>query len=100
MITVEDLKREMQVRIDDINTRHAHPCSKRFRENCYEKWACKEVLREIELSEGLPFVCTASDILHDLKRRMDSAPGHITCFSIGADVIDELIDKFESGDPK
>ena len=100
MITLDDLKREMQVRIDDINTRHAYPCSKRFRENCYEKWACKEVLREIELSESLPFVCTASDILHDLKRRMDGAPGYITCFSIGADLIDELIDKFELEDPK
>lgn len=95
MITVEDLKREMQVRIDDINTRHAHPRTRRFRDNVYEKWACKEVLREIEISERLPFIVTASDILFSLKRKMDSAPGYIICFAVGADLIDELIDKFQ-----
>ncbi len=91
-MTIDDLDARMKVRIDNLNLCHPYPCSKRFKEISYEKWACKEVLREFEYSGHLPFLVTARDILESLKKRMDSAPGHITCFNIGADLIDELIE--------
>ena len=98
-LTIDDLDAQMKVRIDRLNLCHPYPQSKRFKEISYEKWACKEVLREIEFSEHLPFIASARDILESMKKRFESAPGHITCFNIGADLIDELI-SIDEGEKK
>ena len=94
-VTVEDLEAAVKCRIDIINCQHPPHNSRRFMENAFKKWACKEILREIQISGDLPFLESAEDILYRLKKKMDSAPGHIMCFSVGADVVDEFIEKCE-----
>ena len=35
------------------------------------KWACKELLREIDEAEAVPFIITPLEILEGFKRKMD-----------------------------
>lgn len=94
--SVDCLRDDVMSRIDSIELKHPYHRTKQFKVNSYEKWACKEILREIQISEDLPYEVTALDILHNLKKKMDSAPGYLLGFAVGADLVDEFIAKYES----
>lgn len=56
---------------------HRHPPvrSEKFLDNSYSKVACRELLKELEDSEDVPFVITPMDVFRDFSDKMK----HMAC---------------------
>lgn len=94
--SVEKLKSKVEDHLERLELTLPWHRSKRFKEVSYEKSACREILREIQKIKDAPLDYEALDILYKMKAFYDSAPGKITVFSVGADLIDDLINDFEN----
>ncbi len=71
-MSFEELQKAVYLYLDELeSTSPPFTCTMWFREVSYAKSACREILDEIELSQGLPFIVTAEDILKSVKRRYD-----------------------------
>ena len=61
----------VQKYLDKLELEHPHNKSWRFIKNSYEKWACKEILREIDSSEDIPFELTPAELLEQFGDKMN-----------------------------
>lgn len=71
MITMEKLKKITRGYLDELSYMHPFVMSDKFVDNSYQKWACKEILKEIEFSKHLPFDLTAFQLLEQFEEKMN-----------------------------
>lgn len=69
-MTNKDLKRIVQNYLDELEYTHPFVNSDKFVDNSYAKWACKEILTEIEKVTDLPFNLTPMEILNAFSEKM------------------------------
>ena len=55
---------------DELEYRHPLINTNKFLENSYAKWACTEIIREIDNSEELPFHMTSFELLNYFSEKM------------------------------
>lgn len=101
-MSIKELQNAVYVYLEELENEKVPPiCSMWFREVSFSKAACKEILNEIELSEDLPFVTTASDILKCVKRKYDySSLGYDErnisfSSSVGLSVVNKFLKEIE-----
>lgn len=70
MITMEKLKKITSNYLDELTYMHPFVTSDKFADNSYSKWACKEILKEIEFSKKLPFDLTPLSLLEQFIDKM------------------------------
>ena len=66
----KDLKRIIKNHYDKLCYIQPLIGSEKFVTNSYRKWACLELLREIEKSEGYPFQLTPIELLQNFSEKM------------------------------
>ena len=69
-MTMKDLTRMIRNYLEELEYKHPFVNSDRFFENSNRKWACKELLRFIKESEGLPFSLTPQEVLEQFIDKM------------------------------
>jgi len=69
-LTNRDLTRLVQSHLDKLEYIHPLVNTDKFVENSHAKWACKELLRFIEESEGLPFALGPQEVLEQFIDKM------------------------------
>ena len=69
-MTTKDLARLTRNYLDELEYKHPFINSDKFIQNSNSKWACRELLRFIKESEGLPFTLTAQEILEQFIDKM------------------------------
>ena len=71
MITIDRLKAITQNYLDELKYTHPFVNSDKFVDNSYAKWACGEILREIDKVDDLPFNLTPIELLNAFSNKMD-----------------------------
>ena len=66
----EELRRMIQTYLDKLEYTHPPIQSDRFFQNSYAKWACRELLKEIQSSYTCPFELCALEILNMFADKM------------------------------
>lgn len=76
MITMDQLRDAVEERLEMLEAQ-APPnfffSRRELRLWTANKWACKELLRDIEEADSVPFVITPLEILEGFKRKMDDS---------------------------
>ena len=70
MISIPQLKKVVQVYRDQLEYTHPFVTSDKFFTNSYSKWACDEILREIDSIKDLPFELTSIEFLDQFVEKM------------------------------
>ena len=70
MMTMEKLRNYVEEYLYELSWQHPFVNSDKFVKNSYSKWACKEILREIDSSENLPFKVTPVELLDQFSEKM------------------------------
>ena len=70
MMTMSKLKKLVELYYDELSFMHPFVTSDKFIDNSYKKWACKEILKEIEFSKELPFSLTPFQLLEQFSDKM------------------------------
>ena len=70
MITWTDLKKIVENYQFELNWQHPFVTSDKFIDNSYSKWACKEILHEINGVDELPFNLTPIELLEEFSGKM------------------------------
>ena len=97
MVTMEGLKHITSNYLDELSFMHPFVTSDKFIDNSYQKWACKEILKEIEYSKKLPFDLTAMSLLEQfidkMKRYACMNKNNSLIFTIAAETGEYLIEQ-------
>jgi hypothetical protein len=67
---MEELKKEVETYREELGFMHPFVTSDKFVDNSYQKWACSEILKEIEFSKKLPFTLTPLQLLEQFAEKM------------------------------
>ena len=70
MVTMEKLKNLASTYHEELSYTHPFVNSDKFVDNSYKKWACQEILKEIEFSKQLPFNLTPIQLLDQFSEKM------------------------------
>ena len=70
MITMEKVKKLTTDYLEELSFMHPFVTSDKFIDNSYSKWACKEILKEIEFSKRLPFDLAPLQLLEQFSDKM------------------------------
>ena len=69
-MTMKALKEIVQSYLDELEYTRPFVNSDKFTDNSYSKWACKEILREIEKTKDLPFSLEPIELLNSFSEKM------------------------------
>lgn len=72
MVSISKLKKIVQNYYDELSFKHPFVNSDKFFQNSYSKWACKEILKDIDAVEAMPFDLTPIEILDQFSEKMKS----------------------------
>lgn len=65
-----EMKREIRRYMEKLEYMHPLAGTDKFIENSFEKWACKELLKEFDAEKDLPFRLTVIEILTAFSEKM------------------------------
>lgn len=72
MVTIDGLRDITQNYLDELKYTHPFVNSDKFIDNSYAKWACTEILKEIDKANDLPFHLTPIELLEAFSNKMQS----------------------------
>ena len=70
MMSFKELKKSVQAYLDELKYTHPFVTSDKFIDNSYKKWACTEILREIDKVDSLPFRLTPIEFMESFSQKM------------------------------
>lgn len=70
MMSIPQLKKLVREYQDELSFIHPFVTSDKFTDNSYAKWACGEILKEIDKTAELPFRLTAIELLDQFSEKM------------------------------
>ena len=98
MVTMEDIKKMVELYQDELRYMHPFVNSNKFADNSYRKWACGEILKEIEKTKDLPFDITPLQLLNQfadkMKRYAYMNSKNSLAFTIASETAEYLIDEY------
>lgn len=97
-MTRKDLKILVRNYLDELEYTHPLVNSDKFLNNSFAKFACKKILKEIDIAETLPFDLTPIEILEAFRDKMSryafmNSKNSIK-FSIMSETAEYLIEQF------
>ena len=70
-MTIKDLRVIVADYLEELSYNHPFVTSDKFEDNSYAKWACKELLHEIDKAERAPFDLVPQQILEQFREKMN-----------------------------
>lgn len=97
MVTFDDLKIITQNYLDELKYTHPFVNSDKFVDNSYAKWACQEILKEIDRIDDLPFHLVPTEFLTAFSGKMQNYAfmnsKNALCFTIAQETAEYLIEQ-------